>query len=269
MVVRHIQVHAGAFRCNSVPSLEPYGSECDVSKGYTRLSNSSSGGYHPGHLLDVFNRRYEVIGKLSYGQFSTVWLANDQLLQRHVALKILQADISKDNRELSNLLRLSVPALDHHPGKQHVIELLDYFKHVGPNGTHLCLVLPIMMCDGEEMTATRIAHHPAYIKAISKQVLLGLDFLHALGLVHCDLQPANILFSVVGYTYDQTFLQPPEFSPVRWLSGVESDNSAPEYLMASQRCRGKLDNVDLSTLVVKIADLGEGNVHLPLYQIQI
>ena len=37
------------------------------------------GGYHPVHLLDIFNQRYEVIGKLAYGQFSTVWLANDQL----------------------------------------------------------------------------------------------------------------------------------------------------------------------------------------------
>lgn len=37
------------------------------------------GGYHPVHLHDIFNQRYEVIGKLAYGQFSTVWLANDQL----------------------------------------------------------------------------------------------------------------------------------------------------------------------------------------------
>jgi serine/threonine-protein kinase SRPK3 len=36
-------------------------------------------GYHPVHLHDVFNRRYEVIAKLAFGQFSTVWLAQDQL----------------------------------------------------------------------------------------------------------------------------------------------------------------------------------------------
>lgn len=36
------------------------------------------GGYHPVHLHDVFHQRYEVIGKLAFGQYSTVWLAKDQ-----------------------------------------------------------------------------------------------------------------------------------------------------------------------------------------------
>lgn len=36
------------------------------------------GGYHPVHLHDRLNDRYEVVGKLSYGQSSTVWLAKDQ-----------------------------------------------------------------------------------------------------------------------------------------------------------------------------------------------
>jgi serine/threonine-protein kinase SRPK3 len=38
------------------------------------------GGYHPVHLHDVFNHRYEIIAKVAYGQFSTVWLANDREL---------------------------------------------------------------------------------------------------------------------------------------------------------------------------------------------
>lgn len=36
------------------------------------------GGYHPVHLHDLFNWRYEVIGKLAFGQTSTVWLAWDR-----------------------------------------------------------------------------------------------------------------------------------------------------------------------------------------------
>jgi serine/threonine-protein kinase SRPK3 len=101
-----------------------------------------------------------------------------------VALKILKADASKDNKELSMLLHLSAQGLDH-PGKGHVIELLDYFDHDGPNGTHLCLVLPAMISDGEAMTVTGKLHEVNYVRAISKQVLLGLDFLHTLGIVHC------------------------------------------------------------------------------------
>ena len=35
------------------------------------------GGYHLVHLDDVFQQRYTVIAKLAYGQYSTVWLAED------------------------------------------------------------------------------------------------------------------------------------------------------------------------------------------------
>lgn len=52
----------------------------------------------------------------------------------------------------------------------------------------------------------------------------------------------------------------PESSPVNWLPGVEVDNSAPRYLMTSQRARGMLDDAAFSTLTVKIGDLGGGLV---------
>lgn len=55
-----------------------------------------------------------------------------------------------------------------------------------------------------------------------------------------DLQPANILFTVDGDLLSGMVTEP-EFSPVIWLPGVEADNSAPQYLMASQRPRGMLD----------------------------
>jgi serine/threonine-protein kinase SRPK3 len=34
-------------------------------------------GYHPVGLGDVFNKRYVVLGKLGFGKYSTVWLAQD------------------------------------------------------------------------------------------------------------------------------------------------------------------------------------------------
>lgn len=101
-------------------------------------------------------------------------------------MKIVKAENSKNNKELSTLLHLSASGLDH-PGKAHVIELLDHFEHDGPNGTHLCLVLPVMLSDGTAMTVTGKPHQAAYVQAIASQVSLGLDFLHALGLIHCGM----------------------------------------------------------------------------------
>jgi serine/threonine-protein kinase SRPK3 len=35
------------------------------------------GGYHPVHVGENFNNKYQIISKLGYGVYSTVWLAQD------------------------------------------------------------------------------------------------------------------------------------------------------------------------------------------------
>lgn len=56
----------------------------------------------------------------------------------------------------------------------------------------------------------------------------------------------------------EALLQPPEFSSVKWLKGVTVDDSAPKYLIPSQRRRGQLNDANFSTLEVRIGDLGGG-----------
>ena len=104
--------------------------------------------------------------------------------QQQIALKILKADESKNNKELSILLHLASSELGH-PGKTHVIELLNQFYHTGPNGNHLCLVFPMMISDGMALTITEVPHQAEYVQNNSRQLLLGLDFLHQSGIVHC------------------------------------------------------------------------------------
>lgn len=101
-------------------------------------------------------------------------------------MKILNVDISKDENELSKLIHLSesVRGLNH-LGKAHVIELLAYFEHDGPDGTHLRLVLPVMITDAAAMIVTGKPHQVGCIQAVSKQVSWGLDLLHTLDIVHC------------------------------------------------------------------------------------
>ncbi|KAL4983803.1 kinase-like domain-containing protein [Aspergillus falconensis] len=194
-------------------------------------------------IYDVAEPRYEVIGKLGFGRSSTSFptLLRYSMIRKHIALKI-KADASKKDKELPVLLRLAA--------------LLDHFKHDGPNGTHLCLVLPVMISDGEEMTVNAKSHQAAYVQSISKQILLGLEFLHTLDIVHCELQSANIMVSAVGAAPCETLLGPPEFSPVKWLEGTTVDDSAPNYLIATQRPRGQLDDAHISDLLVKVGDLG-------------
>ncbi|TKA76118.1 hypothetical protein B0A49_03666 [Cryomyces minteri] len=93
------------------------------------------GGYHPVHLGDFLsNGRYEVVHKLGFGGYSTVWLARDHHLKRYVAVKIVVSEVGVKTREL-HVLRVLSTAKDQY-GSRNVIRLLDDFQHIGPNGTH-------------------------------------------------------------------------------------------------------------------------------------
>lgn len=42
-----------------------------------RFTGFKKGQYYPVHIGEVFNSRYQTIGKLGFGVTSTVWLARD------------------------------------------------------------------------------------------------------------------------------------------------------------------------------------------------
>jgi serine/threonine-protein kinase SRPK3 len=115
------------------------------------------------------------------------------ILDRYVALKILLAGASETNNELP-ILRHLTQASHTRSESEYVITLLDSFEHQGPNGTHLCLVLPLMgpgvaaMVEQFPSNDRYMGWYPKPIaKEISRQVLLGIDYLHQNGIVHTGL----------------------------------------------------------------------------------
>ncbi|KAI0782077.1 kinase-like domain-containing protein [Abortiporus biennis] len=177
------------------------------------------GGYHPMQIGDTFSDgRYVVLRKLGFGHFSTVWLAKDTKYSRHVALKVNKsgdtfAETATDEiRLLQRIHTSSIPPTtpspsnpypplspsQTHAGRSHVVSLLDHFTHDGPNGRHICEVFEILgeslldFCNRYEYKGVPMN----LVKQISKQLLLGLDYLHrCCGIIHTDLKPENILLS--------------------------------------------------------------------------
>ncbi len=154
-------------------------------EGVENIERYRVGGYHPIQLGDQFSHgRYQVIHKLGYGSFSTVWLARDHIDNRYVSLKVVTAAASKLNSEAKIIHRLRQGNADH-PGRNFVLSSLDEFSIEGPNGRHQCLVSDVV---GSSITEAKEATEHGMLpvktaRGIAAQLALGLAYIHS-----CDVR---------------------------------------------------------------------------------
>ncbi|XP_015254204.1 PREDICTED: SRSF protein kinase 1-like isoform X3 [Cyprinodon variegatus] len=206
------------------------------------------GGYHPVQIGDTFNRRYQVVSKLGWGFFATVWLCIDLRSGRRVAVKVLKsgAEFTQAGQDELTLLRYSSGPVSRHPYSQRVVQLLDEFKLAGVNGVHMCLVLELL---GLNLRSWQLCFgNPGllqpWVKQILTQVLQGLDYLHTrCKIIHTDIKPDNILL----HLKEQTHVSPPGGSSFLSVPAVkETENTETE----------QVNPYRLKEISVKIADLG-------------
>lgn len=152
------------------------------------------GGFHPVHIGDQLpdHRRYHVIHKLGNGAFATVWLCRDGLSKTLVALKILIADESREDCAELQLLEWLHPETPQNPVSTRLAVPMDHFWVEGPNGRHLCLVLPLLG-PRVDLIWTKFAEPEKLLPKIAFHASQGLRLLHEQGICHggmCCLLPS-------------------------------------------------------------------------------
>ena len=130
---------------------------------------------------------YDVERRLGRGAMGTVYLARDRELGRHVAIKLIQADVdSPDMRERFNREARSIAALNH----PSIVTLY----HSGQEETLPYLVLEYI--EGRSILQV-IGKHEGV--PLSKRLLWieqlceGLQYAHERGIIHRDIKPANLM----------------------------------------------------------------------------
>lgn len=92
----------------------------------------------------MYKNRFEVVAKLGWGHFSTVWKCRDRSSGEIVALKVQKSARHYTEAALDEieLLKCTVDAATTAASLEtlKVVRLIDSFTHVGPNGsrTWLC-----------------------------------------------------------------------------------------------------------------------------------
>ena len=204
---------------NSEPVNSPKYTDSDKSED-EGISSYKINGYHPVHIGEVLLERYIIMQKLGYGHFSTAWLALDTKFGTYVAIKIQKSaqqyiDAAYDEveilQELANhnfdpswlkslkeYYKDEPEILEELESVEHtnIVQLLNSFIYYGQNGRHFCMVFEIV-----GVTLLELIKRYNYkgiplpfIRIITKQILIGLDFLHRIcHIIHTDLKPENVL----------------------------------------------------------------------------
>ena len=141
----------------------------------------------------LLNGRYRVLDKVGEGTFGKVYLCFDRSRNMKVAIKVIKAvdryvDAARIEADVLNSIFWRAEKTGE---RTHCVVLLKSFDYYG----HPCLVFPAY--DGSLYDLLRKRHYAGLVlgdvRAIGKQLMAGLRFLHAQEIVHTDLKPENIL----------------------------------------------------------------------------
>jgi len=144
--------------------------------------------------------RYQLVRPLGRGGMGTVWLGEDQLAARQVAVKELRppAGTSEEEQEVFRRRALSEARSAARLAHPNAVTLHDIIP-ASPADDAVYLIMEYVAGAslGQLVDQQGPLSEPRTVE-IALQLLSVLDAAHALGIVHRDIKPANIMITPAG-----------------------------------------------------------------------
>ena len=196
---------------------------------------------------DVGGTRYELRSVLGEGGMGVVYLAQDRVLDREVALKVL------DRADASGAARLEQEA-----------RILARLEHPGIVPVHDCgeLADGRMFYAMKRVRGRRLDHWVATgadVRArldVFLRICEAVAFAHAHGVIHRDLKPENVMVGEFG----EVLVLDWGLATVKGMDrGASSGSGTPAYI-APEQARGEAvdDRADVYALGAILAGIGDG-----------
>ena len=143
----------------------------------------------PAAGVTLAGRRYELIERLGGGGMATVWMAEDTRLGRRVAVKVISDALAAQAPYVERFRREArIAAGLSHPN---LVKVYDF----GSDGERPFLVMEYIEGDvlGQGSAERPPARAQVDSETLARELLDALGHIHAAGIVHRDVKPANVL----------------------------------------------------------------------------
>jgi serine/threonine protein kinase len=140
------------------------------------------------------DKRYDVVGRLGSGATGTVWEVRNRVLDRPAALKVLRRELLESEVQVRRFVQEArvLAGLDH--PRVVSVHSVDELEDGRP-----CIEMQLLR---GETIAERLDARGTFdddeVRTILDQVLEGLEAVHAAGVVHRDVKPANVVLTDTG-----------------------------------------------------------------------
>jgi diacylglycerol kinase/CheY-like chemotaxis protein len=207
------------------------GSLADLASPTVRYSDLKPG-------LRILNR-FEIQDELGEGGMGKVFKAIDHRLEETIVIKVLKDALISDASRVSSFKReIRIARRIAHPG---IVRSYDFFE-AGP--LHFVTMEYLEGRNLRQELKRRGPFPAARALRVALEVLEALEAAHALGVVHRDIKPHNVLLLATGHVKVLDFGIAQALEPDSQDGGTRSIVGTPEYMSPEQ---AEMSGVDIDT----------------------